>query len=142
MTAAQLLLKTAKKKALDAIALLEASVQGLQPFSPDIQYSPKEREPFDALCDRFVRSIEICLKFFRTYEKTLSGESSETLRDLLNLMEKVHLISSAQLWIDMRLFRNRIVHDYLPEDLKKIYDFITTDFAKELFSLKEKIKLL
>ncbi len=38
----------------------------------------------------------------------------------------------------MRDVRNRIVHGYLPEEIKDIYDSIMGTFGKELLSLKEK----
>ena len=39
----------------------------------------------------------------------------------------------------MRDIRNRIVHDYLPEQIKKIYDLIIDKFGKELSQLRSKI---
>ena len=41
----------------------------------------------------------------------------ETFRDLLLRMEKVGLISGLATWIGLRDLRNRVVHDYLPEEL-------------------------
>jgi hypothetical protein len=72
------------------------------------------------------------LKFFRTYEKIQFAEESDTLRDMLNRAEKVGLISSVELWFRMRDVRNRIVHDYLPEKVKEMYDDIMGDFGNEL----------
>ena len=43
------------------------------------------------------RHIEVSLKFFRTYERYLFVESSDTIRDLLNRMATVDLITSTQL---------------------------------------------
>jgi len=53
-------------------------------------------------------------------------------------MEKLKWISSVILWMEMRDVRNRIVHGYLPEEIKDIYDSIMGTFGKELLSLKEK----
>lgn len=44
--------------------------------------------------------------------------------------------------IEMRDLRNRIVNDYLPSEIKKAYDLIMFDYAKELIKLEEKIKKL
>lgn len=41
-----------------ALALVFASADDYQPFDPEHAYSPKEREPFDALSDRFLRAFE------------------------------------------------------------------------------------
>lgn len=70
------------------------------------------------------------LKFFKSYEKLVEGENSDTLRDLLNRMEKLDLITSVIRWLEMRDIRNRIVHDYLPEKVKKIYDSIMGELGK------------
>ncbi len=129
-----------QNKAIEVISLVESSLSDISPFDFNKKYTPKELEPYDALSDRFVRAVEICLKFFRGHEKYLYGENSETMRDILNRMEKSGIIESTYLWMEMRDMRNRIVHDYLPEQIKKIYDLIMGKFAKELKQLKAKIK--
>jgi uncharacterized protein with HEPN domain len=136
----EILLKQAIQKALDAIGLLEASLKEIKPFDPTKIYSPKEREPYDAMCDRFIRVVEICIKYFKTYEKSQYAENSDTLRDLLNRMEKARLISSTRRWMEMRDIRNRIVHDYLPQELKAIYDSIGGEFGQEILMLKRRIQ--
>jgi uncharacterized protein YutE (UPF0331/DUF86 family) len=135
----QILTKASLNKAINAINLVEASLKEAKPFDANKIYTPKEREPYDALCDRFIRAVEISLKYFRSYEKLMYGEISETLRDLLNRMEKLEIISSITLWMQMRDVRNRIVHDYLPEEIKDMYDEIMDAFGKELLRLKEKL---
>jgi len=137
-----ILFDSSKKSAISAIKLVEASIEGYNSFNPSKDYTPKELEPFDALSDRFIRSVEVCIKFFRTYEKILHGESSENLRDLLNRMAKEKLISSVELWFKMRDVRNRIVHKYLPSDLKKIYESVSKKFGNELVSLHKKLDKL
>jgi hypothetical protein len=105
----------ALKDAINAISLVEASLSDMAPFDSRKNYTPKQREPYDALSDRFIRSVEISIKFSRCYEKLMYGENSDTLRDALNRMEKLNLVSSVMLWMRMRDVRNRIAHDYLPE---------------------------
>lgn len=122
----------------NAISLVEASLSDLPAFEVGKEYTPKQREPYDALSDRFIRSVEISIKFFRCYEKLMFGENSDTLRDVLNKMEKLSLISSVILWMKMRDVRNRIVHDYLPEVVAEIYSSIAGEFATELSNLKMK----
>jgi len=107
----------ARRKAIDAITLVEASLSRAVPFDARRSYTPEEAEPYDALCDRFIRAVETSIKHFRTYERFMYAENSETLRDLLNRMEKLDLITSLQLWMKMRDVRNRIVHDYLPAEI-------------------------
>jgi hypothetical protein len=89
------------------------------------------------MCDRYVRAVEAAVKFFRSYELYLYAEAFETLRDLLNRMDKAALIESVPAWIEMRDLRNRVVHDYLPEQLREIYDLITGRLGQELVRLSQ-----
>lgn len=136
----KILTEAARKKTVNAILLVEASLNRVSPYELNKTYSPLEAEPYDALCDRFIRAIETAIKYFVSYEKLMFAENSETLRDLLNRMEKLHLISSSEIWFKMRDVRNRIVHDYLPEKIKDMYDSIINEFGKELLKLLDIIK--
>ena len=133
------LLSAARQKVLNTIMLVEASLSRITPYDVNQNYTPEEMEPYDAMSGRFIRAIEVSLKFFRTYERYLFVESSDTIRDLLNRMATVDLITSTQLWVAMRDVRNRIVHDYLPKDIKQIYDAIQNQFGNELKQLKSKL---
>ena len=132
----------ARLKALDALELLAASLERVVPFDPSISYTPAEREPYDALSDRFMRSVEVCIKFFRSYERYMFAENSDTLRDLLLRMEKLLLVDSIVQWVEMRDLRNRIVHDYLPEKISEMYSLILNEFGPALMGVAEKIKLI
>ena len=133
------LITAARQKGLNTIMLVEASLSRITPYDVNQNYTPEEMEPYDAMSGRFIRAIEVSLKFFRTYERYLFVESSDTIRDLLNRMATVDLITSTQLWVAMRDVRNRIVHDYLPKDIKQIYDVIQNQFGSELKQLKSKL---
>ena len=133
------LITAARQKVLNTIMLVEASLSRITPYDVNQNYTPEEMEPYDAMSGRFIRAVEVSLKFFRTYERYLFAESSDTIRDLLNRMATVDLITSTQLWVAMRDGRNRIVHDYLPKDIKQIYDAIQNQFGNELKQLKSKL---
>jgi len=136
----EVLLKQAKTKLISAVSLVEASLNGLDNYNSEQKYSPKELEPYDALSDRFIRAVETCIKFFKSYEYYLYTISSDTYRDLLLKMEKVNLISSTAIWVDMRDIRNRVVHDYLPNQIKNIFDLIMGEFGNELLQVKGKVE--
>jgi uncharacterized protein YutE (UPF0331/DUF86 family) len=136
------LTQIASKKALDSIALVEASLSYIKPYDAEKFYTPKDREPYDALNDRFGRAVEVVIKFFKSYEMFVERKSSETLRDLLNRMEKLGFIDSVITWLNMRDVRNRIVHEYLPESLKEIYDSMMGPFAEQLRKVVKKIAKL
>ena len=133
------LITAARQKVLNTIMLVEASLSRITPYDVNQNYTPEEMEPYDAMSGRFIRAVEVSLKFSRTYEHYLFAESSDTIRDLLNRMATVDLITSTQLWVAMRDVRNRIVHDYLPKDIKQIYDVIQNQFGNELKQLKSKL---
>jgi len=137
---AAILVRAAARRAADAIGLVAASLDGTGPYDAAKSYTPAELEPYDALCDRFVRAVEIGLKFLRAVEWFEYAEQSDTVRDVLNRAAKLKLISSPELWLCMREVRNRIVHDYLPEDLATLHSDLRGPFAAELLRLREQLQ--
>ena len=127
-------------KAVDALAILDASLTTVAPFDPARTYSPKELEPYDALSDRFIRGVEVAIRFMRSLERLEFAESSETLRDLLHRMEKLDVVSEAGLWLEMRDIRNRIVHDYLPEQRAAMFADILGPFGAELRRFRDRAR--
>lgn len=125
------LLADSHAKLRAALELVFASAASYRAFAADHIYSPQEREPYDALSDRFLRAFESSLKFFRTWERVREAEVSETFRDLLLRMEKLGLISGLAAWIGLRDLRNRVVHDYLPEELANLYAAIIGEAVPE-----------
>ena len=123
-----------------AAALVSASLAKVPAYSEEQDYSADEREPYDALTDRFIRAVEMCLQFFRGFERLEFGEESLTLRDRLNRMERLGLITSVELWMKMRDVRNRAVHDYQPDQLKHMYDDMMEIFGPELLGCAGEIE--
>jgi len=136
----KILLNKAAGKLIYAVELLEASLLKVGSYDPARDYSPEEREPYDAMSDRYMRAVELALKYFKTYELAQYAENSDTLRDLLNRLEKSGLISTTERWMAMREIRNRIIHDYLPGELKDLYDLIGGEYGRELIRLKTQIQ--
>ncbi len=92
------------------------------------------------MSDRFIRAVEVGITFFRSYEMFEFAEQSDTLRNLLNRMEKTGIVSSVEIWFRMRDVRNRIVHDYLPQEVKEMYDDMMGAFSRELIRSVEEAK--
>lgn len=130
--------RQARQKMKDVQALVQASLNKLKPYDDKHAYRADESEPYDALSDRFIRAVEVSIKFFRSYERLQFAENSDALRDLLNRMEKLEMVSSVEVWFRMRDVRNRIVHDYLPHEIKVMYDDIMGLFGQELIGCAEK----
>ena len=138
----EVILSGSIEKTLSAMSLLEDSVSNYLVFDEDRNYTPKEREPYDALSDRFIRCVEMCIRCFKSYEKYMYGDISNTLRDSLNRMEKMSLVSFVDIWFKMRDVRNRIVHDYLPGQITRIYASIVGEFYREISGLRPKLELI
>ena len=116
-----------------SFTLVQDSLSHLRPLDPAILNDSRAMESYDALASRFERFVEIALnKFFRTVEIHQFSKSSESLRDRLLIMQKLGLISSVELWMEMRNFRNRIAHDYLPEQLAVVFNGIHIRFNVEM----------
>ena len=136
------LLQAARRQLLAALDMFLASVADYQGFDPERTYTPKEREPLDAMSDRYLRAFEAALKLFRTWEHLREAGPSDTLRDLLLRAEKVGLISSVSQWIGLRDLRNRIAHEYLPSEIAKIYAAMVNDGAQEFRRLRQRVENL
>lgn len=138
MTASPLdtLLAATRQHYRDAAALVEASLARYRPFDPTYPYTAEERERWDALCDRYLRAVEMAIRVFRTYERSRLAVNSESYRDLLGNMAKWGVIVDVELWFRMRDIRNRIAHDYLPEQLRDIYEAIHGDYGPELLRIR------
>ena len=128
----ELLAESNRERARRTIDLVVASLSEYRPFNPAATYTPKDLEPYDALADRFVRAVECCLRYFRSYELLEFAEQSDSTRSLLNRMEKLDLVGDTTLWLQMRNVRNRIVHDYLQEQTAQMYSEISGPYGNEL----------
>ena len=136
------LLHAARRQLLAALDMFLASVADYPGFNPERTYTPKEREPLDAMSDRYLRAFEAALKLFRTWERLREAAPSDTLRDLLLRAEKVGLVSSAAHWIALRDLRNRIAHEYLPSEIARIYAAMVSDGAQEFRRLRQRVENL
>ncbi len=133
------LLDAARRRYDAAAALLAASLARHRPFDPARAYTPEELEPYDALCDRYMRAVEMAIRCLRTVEHARLAVNSESYRDLLANAAKWGLIGDVEQWFRMRDLRNRIVHDYLPEKLAEIYVLIVGEYAPELLGLRDRL---
>jgi len=107
-----------------AVYFLKASCKKFKPYKVSKIYTPSELEYYDSLAFRFEKSVELFLHFFKGLESFLYGKVSDTLRDSLLMIQKLKLIDNIDFWIEARLLRNKVAHDYLPEQLKDIYQEI------------------
>lgn len=133
------LLQENRAKTAASLRLLIASLDDYRPFDPAAGLSPKQLEPYDALADRFIRAVESALRLFRGIELHEFAVPADSTRELLDRMEKLRWVSAADRWMSMRSIRNKIVHDYLPEQVAQMYAQITGPFAAELRALHARL---
>lgn len=123
----------------DSMKLLEYSLSKYKPFNPEVVYTYEDLEYYDSLSFRYEKAVESIFSYFKTLELYLFGETSETLRKRLQKMEKVGLIENLELYMEIKVLRNKVVHAYLPEKLQEIYESIK-NFGEILLKDFEKIK--
>ncbi|MDY0384746.1 hypothetical protein [Trichlorobacter sp.] len=99
-----------------AYSFAKCSKIGLKP-----DYTPEELESFESLCSRFARLSDIMTqKIFRLLAE-IALEQPGTVRDRINRAEKWNLIESAEEFVAIRIVRNDIAHEYLPEAIRDIF---------------------
>ncbi len=132
-----------------SLKLLENSLEKYEPFNPNVFYSYEDLEYYDSLSFRFEKAVEAVFYFFKTLEFYLYGEKSETYRKMLQKMEKLNLIKDLDIYMEMKMLRNKVVHTYMPEKLEEIYsnikrfgDILLEDFQKFEKIVKEETECL
>jgi hypothetical protein len=84
-------------------------------------YKPEELESFESFTGRFARLSDILIqKIFRLVDE-LDLDSQGTIRDRINRAEKKELIASSDVFVEIRMVRNDIAHEYLPEAIHDIF---------------------
>jgi len=72
------------------------------------------------------------VRYFPTLERSRLAINSDSYRYRLENIAKWGVISDVDLWFGMRDLRNRIAHDYLPEQLAEIYGLIVDAYGPQL----------
>ncbi len=135
----QELLEINKEKLFKTFELFENIVTKCPVYDASKTYSPIELEIFDALTSRFVRVYETAIQLFKTIDNLQSLHIAESFGDLMSNCEKLQIITNQDIWFDMRLIRNKISHDYLPNQLQEMLQFITNEFYSELKNISQRI---
>ena len=122
-----------------SITIYLAIAEDAPAFDVLYSYTASELERFDALTGRFLRVYETAVQFFRTVDMMESIEKADTFRDLIHHVCKLGYIQNEETWMDMRIIRNKITHDYLPQQFSEMYDLICNSFTKEIIYLYRKL---
>ena len=117
----QLLLQNELKILDDAKEVLLYSFNKCSRIGIKNKYEPEELESFESFTGRFARLSDILIqKIFRLVDE-LDLDSHGTVRDRINRAEKKGLITSSDVFVEIRVLRNDIAHEYLPEAIQEIF---------------------
>ncbi|MBK5274144.1 MAG: hypothetical protein JJE30_03730 [Desulfuromonadales bacterium] len=117
----QLLLVKELKVLCDVRDVLEYSFNKCSAIGIKDSYEPEELESFESFNGRFARLSDILIqKIFRVVDE-LDLDSQGTIRDRINRAEKKELIASSDVFVEIRMIRNDIAHEYLPEAIRDIF---------------------
>lgn len=93
----------------------------------------KELDKMEAYTARFARLLDFYIqKILKGIDK-MEGNPPGTLTDILNRSVQMDLIRSADDLLELKIYRNEIVHDYIQYSQRKIFFEIRT---KEAFLLE------
>lgn len=106
----------------NACSVLEYSYQKCRKIDVPLGLSDEELESFEALTSRFARLSDIIIQKIFRYIDTLDLEQQGTVRDRINRAEKKGIIESADDFIEIRLLRNEISHEYQSETIYAIFE--------------------
>ena len=117
----QKLLKNELKVLVDAREVLRYSFNKCSSIGIKESYEPEELESFESFTGRFARLSDILIqKIFRLVDE-LDLDTQGTIRDRINRAEKKELIVSSDVFVEIRMIRNDIAHEYLPEAIHEIF---------------------
>jgi hypothetical protein len=117
----QKLLANELKVLVDAREVLHYSFNKCSAIGIKESYEPEELESFESFTGRFARLSDILIqKIFRLVDE-LDLDTQGTIRDRINRAEKKELIVSSDVFVEIRMIRNDIAHEYLPEAIHEIF---------------------
>ena len=90
------------------------------PIGPSLD--PEQLESFEALTSRFARLSDIIVQKIFRYLDAIDLEEDGTARDRINRADKRGVISSAQDFVQIRILRNQIAHEYKAETIYDIFE--------------------
>ena len=105
----------------DAAGVLKYSLDQCNSIGLKEAYTTGELTEFEALTARFSRLSDLLIrKVFRALDE-FELEEPGTIRDRINRAEKRNLVKTTEDLIKIRILRNEIVHEYLPETMQGLF---------------------
>jgi len=118
----QLLLLNELQLLKDAKEVLLYSYNKCNAIGIKESYEPEELESFESFTGRFARLSDILIQKMLRLVDELDLDTQGTVRDRINRAEKKGLIASSDVFVEIRIIRNEIAHEYLPEAIHDIFE--------------------
>jgi len=113
---------------------LQYSLNECQEIGIKSSYTVEEFGKFETLCSRYSRSIDFLIrKLFRSID-AYEFENQGTLIDIVNNAHKRGLFESVDELRLMKDVRNSIVHEYIEDDLREIFEEVIR-YSKKLITI-------
>lgn len=125
---------------LDKVAdILKYSYNNCKTIGIKKEYSYEELDKFESFTSRFARLSDFLIyRIFRLIDK-IDLEPEGTVRDIINRSEKKEIIKSADIFIEIRILRNQIVHEYIQDEIQETFKKVM-DYTPYLFDSIKRIK--
>lgn len=102
-------------------------------------YTYDELDKFESFTGRFARISDLLIqKIFRLIE-SIELESPGTVRDRINKAEKRGLIESADIFIEIRILRNQIAHEYIQDEINEMFGKVL-EYTPSLLDSVERVQ--
>ena len=104
--------------------------------------TPSGIDRFESFTSKFNRMQDTFTDKLVPLFLKLSGEIPATAIDNLHRLEQIQIINNADAWVDMRLLRNKLVHEYV-DNIEELFNhlLLAKELSVELHDSFQKIKL-
>lgn len=119
----QLLVQMLQSEWLLLQASLETLIQSIvkcKTIGVKLEYSFEEQESFDSLTSKFNRTSDLFTQKIIRSIWMLLHEPFVPFIDMMNIGEKIKILSSSDQMIGIRDMRNQIAHEYIPEVIRDL----------------------
>ena len=114
------LLETYQKTLQKALKHLEYSYNKIHTLPIEAPLDEEKLEILESFIARMARVSDIFMTKYLRFVISFEDPAFEgSVRDICNFAEKLNIIDSADLWIEIRNIRNATTHEYEEEDLIK-----------------------
>src|SRR5262245_59177298 len=104
-----------------AAKVLKRSWEECQAFGDQISYPIEELDRLELLSSRFSRLTDFMIqRIFRLIDE-IDLEQPGTARDIINRAAKKGMIDNPDFFIEARILRNKLAHEYVEKVMTEIY---------------------